>query len=313
MARYLGIDTSNYTTSVALYDTQTHTVVQQKKLLPVKSGTLGLKQSDAVFHHVKQLPDLIRELFLRCPGNIDGVGVSTRPRPLEGSYMPCFLVGKGMGESLASVGSLPVYGFSHQEGHVTAALFSAGRLDLLKQEFIAFHLSGGTTECLYCDGRGGSLKISILSATSDLNAGQAVDRCGVALGLSFPAGPQLEQLAASSQAHYKIRPSFVGKNPSLSGVENRCQKMLLDGVPHPDIARYVLDYIAAMLEQMTHNALEEVGNLPVLYAGGVMSNQLIRRRIEARFPCYFAQPAFSADNAVGIAILAAGKDGCSLG
>jgi len=313
MATYLGLDTSNYTTSVALYDGENNCIEQCKKLLPVKNGSLGLKQSDAVFHHVKQLPELVRELFGRCPSQVTAVGVSTRPRPVEGSYMPCFLVGQAVAQSVAAAEGISLYTFSHQEGHVAAALYSAGRLDLLEQEFIAFHLSGGTTECLHCDGRSGELVIRLFSATSDLNAGQAVDRCGVALGLAFPAGPQLEKLALCSQAVYKIRPSFVGKNPSLSGVENRCNRMIGEGAPPEDVARYVLDYIGAALEKMTRDALEELGNLPLVYAGGVMSNTIIRRRMEETFDCHFAQPQFSSDNAAGIALLAARRDGARLG
>lgn len=146
--RFLGIDTSNYTTSAALLDDKTGTVTQKKMLLPVKPGEKGLRQSDAVFHHTVQLPQVLTELFSENPGAPDCVGVSIFPRREKGSYMPCFLVGKAAAEAISVSENKPLRTFSHQEGHIVAALFSAKRLDLLKETFLAFHVSGGTTEAL---------------------------------------------------------------------------------------------------------------------------------------------------------------------
>ena len=95
MPDFLGIDTSNYTTSVAVYDSEANKVYQTKKLLPVKQGELGLRQSDAVFHHTKQLPDMVELLFAEHDFAPEAVSVSVRPRNIEGSYMPCFLCGEG--------------------------------------------------------------------------------------------------------------------------------------------------------------------------------------------------------------------------
>ena len=145
---FLGIDTSNYTTSAALYNPEKGEIIQRKKLLPVKEGELGLRQSDAVFAHVKQLGEIVETLIDGNRYEIEAIGVSTRPRDIEGSYMPCFLVGDMVTKTLSSVLKTPRYEFSHQQGHIAAALFSAGRLDLMNEKFIAFHLSGGTTEAL---------------------------------------------------------------------------------------------------------------------------------------------------------------------
>ena len=93
MSCYLGIDTSNYTTSVCLYDDESGQVVSKRKLLPVKDGELGLRQSDAVFHHVQQMPDLFEESFSDRSGEVKAIGVSFAPRTEKGSYMPCFTVG----------------------------------------------------------------------------------------------------------------------------------------------------------------------------------------------------------------------------
>ena len=205
MAVYLGIDTSNYTTSTALFDSERWaegrpSVRMEKKLLPTAPGALGLRQSDAVFAHVQQLGGLAAQLFGKEPPALAGVGVSIFPRRAEGSYMPCFLVGQRAELGFGAGGA--VYTFSHQEGHIAAALYSAGRLDLMKERFIAFHLSGGTTDALLVD------RASLFSdytgrPFAGFKAGQAVDRVGLMLGLKFPCGPELTELAL--QCEEKIR------------------------------------------------------------------------------------------------------------
>lgn len=304
MAFYLGLDTSNYTTSVALYDGEQR-VVQNKKLLAVKDGALGLRQSDAVFSHVKQLGALVEELLADgCPA-LSGVGVSVRPRDAEGSYMPCFLVGELVAQTVASVGGLPLTRVSHQSGHIAAALFSAGKLDLVGERFVGFHLSGGTTECLLVqpdDKR--VFSVTLIAQSSDLKAGQAVDRVGGMLGLPFPAGRYLEALALKSGHTFKVKPSFKGADCSLSGIENRCQRMLTEGEKPHDIARYCIDSICAVVDHMTAYVRETYGELPIVYSGGVMSNSIIREKITAKYGGYFAEPQFSSDNAAGVAVLA---------
>ena len=196
MSFFLGIDTSNYTTSTALYDSKTGEMVQQKKLLPVKEGQLGLRQSDAVFHHTAQLHTLIEELLKDVDtSKIAAIAASSRPRPVDGSYMPCFTVGENTAKILSSAMKIPLYTFSHQEGHISAALFGSQRTDLFDKQFIAFHVSGGTTEAVFAKGFGTGFSVKLVAHTLDLNAGQAIDRTGLMLGLKFPCGPQLEQLA----------------------------------------------------------------------------------------------------------------------
>ena len=142
---YLGFDTSNYTTSVALFDG--NDIIQAKKLLYVKTGERGLRQSDAVFQHTVNMPEILAELEYD-KSSIDAVAVSTRPRNIEKSYMPCFMVGKGIADAVSKFTSSRLYYTSHQVGHILAALYSVGRLDLVEHQFIAFHVSGGTTEAL---------------------------------------------------------------------------------------------------------------------------------------------------------------------
>ena len=308
MRRVLGVDTSNYTTSCALWEDGR--VVQKKRLLPVREGQLGLRQSDAVFHHTQQLPPLLGELFAESPGPVEAVGVSARPRSQEGSYMPCFTVGLGTARSIAAALGVPCRTFSHQDGHVAAALYSAGQLPLFGRRFLAFHVSGGTTEALLSepDGAGG-FSLTLAASSLDLKAGQAVDRVGGLLGLPFPAGRELERLALASKASFRVRPSMKGADCSLSGVQNRCESMVRSGAPKEDGALYCLTAIEAALDAMAAALLERYGELPVLFAGGVMSNSILKDRLGRKYGAYFADPAFSADNAAGVAVLAAHGEG----
>ena len=302
MAFYLGIDTSNYTTSAAIYDSVSGEVRQVKRLLPVKSGARGLRQSDAVFHHTAQLPGVLDELFKGFEGKIAAIGVSDAPRRAEGSYMPCFLVGVSAAVSAGRVNDLPLYRFSHQQGHIMAALHSCGRKDLYKKRFIAFHVSGGTTELLLCEPE---LDARIIAATTDLNAGQAVDRVGVSLGYPFPAGKYVDALALGSGNHFSIKIKLKDGCCSFSGLENKCAGMLAGGSSPEDISAFCLSYIASALGAMADFAAEKYGSLPLVFSGGVMSSRYIRAALENGDERCFASPEFSADNAAGAAVLAA--------
>lgn len=302
MSLFLGIDTSNYTTSVALCD-GTGRVLQKKRLLPVKSGERGLRQSDAVFHHTKAYPELLTELFENVDEKIEAVGASVSPTTEIGSYMPCFLVGESFASSLSSVLNIPLLRFSHQQGHIVAALYSADKLDLLNKKFIAFHVSGGTTDAVLCENDNGTLKITPISSSNDLKAGQAVDRVGVKIGLQFPCGKELEKLALNSDKTYKIKIKLYDGDCSLSGLENKCLKMLQDGEKNEDVAKFLFCYIAETLSSMVSDIFSRFGELPLVFAGGVMSNTIIKDILKTRFSAFFAEPEFSSDNAAGIAVL----------
>lgn len=300
---FLGFDTSNYTTSVAFFDGDN--MHQEKRLLPVKEGERGLRQSDAVFHHTKAYPELLTSLMKNVSCSIQAVGVSVSPTTQEGSYMPCFLVGEGAARTVGATNNVPVYYFSHQQGHIAAALFSAGKTELLNEKFLAFHVSGGTTDLVLCEPDPIRIvKVTPVASSSDLKAGQAVDRIGVRFGLKFPAGAGVEELARHSQKDFKnnkikLKDGFC----SLSGLENKCIKMIDDGNYYEDVAKFLLTYIADVVITMTKDAFNKIGKLPVVYAGGVMSDKIIRDRIQSEIESYFAEPAFSCDNAAGIAYL----------
>lgn len=311
MSDILGIDTSNYTTSFAVFDSEAGNILQSKKLLPVEKGKKGLRQSDAVFHHTRQIPEVISDLKDKCVFP-EAVGVSVRPRPADGSYMPCFLVGEAVAEAVAASTGCKLYKTSHQTGHILAALYSAGMLSLIKEkcDFLAFHVSGGTTDMLLCRySEENVISIEEIGHSLDLKAGQLIDRVGILLGASFPCGKELEKLAALSNASFHIRPVVKEGNCCLSGVENQCSDMIASGAAPEDVAKFCIDSICSNIEEMTGYAKKRFGDIPVIYAGGVMSDKLIADSITEKFGGYFASPEFSCDNAAGTAIYAAIKEG----
>ena len=306
---YVGFDTSNYTTSAAICNEQGEVVANLKIPLPVKEGNRGLRQSDAVFEHVRNLPRLMGMLKESLRGYMPvAVGVSATPRQTEGSYMPCFLSGKAAANAFAAAVDCPVYEFSHQDGHVMAAMYSSGgEAHLLSNgRFLAFHVSGGTTELLLVEAQDNtpSFKIQLVGETLDINAGQAIDRVGVSMGLTFPAGPELERLAAEYKGKLPKKSICVNNGCcSLSGVENIAAKLYSETGDRALVAAFVFDFIERTLGEMCASAMGKYGDMPVLFAGGVMSNKLMRQGLGRRFDAFFAEPQFSADNAAGISLL----------
>ena len=283
MSVFLGLDTSNYTTSVAVYDTGAG-VQQYKRLLPVAPGERGLRQSDAVFHHTRQLPELVEQALTHLSAPLTAIGVSVRPTQEEKSYMPCFLAGQGVARALSAALGVPAFPFSHQQGHVAAALFDSGASSLRTAPFLAFHVSGGTTQALLAEPEGPVFRCTPVASSADLKAGQLIDRVGVRMGLSFPAGPALEKLAAAADREIPVRPSMDGNNCHLSGAENQCVRLLEEGEKPANVALFCLRCVQAALDGMTRAVLRQTGPLPVVYAGGVMSNRILRDRKTIRRP-----------------------------
>lgn len=310
MKRYcLGFDTSNYRTSCALYCCEDQSWRNTGELLDVDAGSLGLRQSDALFQHVRKLPALVDRLCRDMDGEIAAVGVSDRPRRVEGSYMPCFLAGVLAAHSAAAASQAPLYSFSHQEGHIASALFSAGALHWREQPFLSWHLSGGTTELLLVrPGGKAHMQAEIIGGTQDLAAGQIIDRCGVALGLPFPSGPHLEALALMSASADFARVRRRGLYFSLSGVENQFHALMDKGRAPADVARFALNTITQIVMQVTDAAEEQYG-LPVLFSGGVSSSVFLRDMGAGVSSRRFAQHGLGGDNALGAALLAAAEGG----
>ena len=297
----IGFDTSNYTTSIAFFNGKNG--VNCSKLLPVKEGGLGLRQSDAVFHHTKSLPELSGRLFSNLDvGQITAIGVSTRPRAVEGSYMPCFMVGYSHAKLLADAFQVPLVECSHQQGHVAASLWSAGRLDLMEKPHLAWHLSGGTTELLLVEPEKNHVKCTRIGGTTDISAGQLIDRTGQLLGLQFPAGKQVDALGRQALNKDLFKVKCPDTEFSLSGLQNKVSAYY-EGCNDPvETAGYVLRCVCHAVYTATKNAMAIYPDLPLVFSGGVASNQMLRDKVAPLNPI-FASPEFSTDNAMGVAVL----------
>ncbi len=297
----VGFDTSNYTTSIAAFDGIEG--INCSQLLPVKEGALGLRQSDAVFHHVKSLPELSGRLFSHIEGTgIAAVGVSTRPRAVEGSYMPCFLVGLSHAKLLAQSLQVPLYTFSHQQGHVAAVLWSAGRLDLMDTPHLAWHLSGGTTELLLVEPEDGNVRCTKIGGTTDISAGQLIDRTGQLLRLPFPAGKALDVLSQNADKTDSFPVKCRELTFSLSGVQNKVEQYFQKGNSPENTAFYALKSVCTAVYKTTEQALKIYPGLPVVFSGGVASNSLLRSVLDSLHPV-FSEPQYATDNAMGVAVL----------
>ena len=298
----IGFDTSNYTTSIACFNGTDG--VNCSKLLPVKQGELGLRQSDAVFQHIKSLPELSGRLFSHVDvKEVTAVGVSTRPRAVEGSYMPCFMVGFTHAKMLSDALRVPLVEVSHQQGHVAASLWSAGRMDLMDKPHLAWHLSGGTTELLLVEPEGRNVRCTKIGGTTDISAGQLIDRTGQLLELPFPSGKHLDALSSQAQGREVFKVKCPGLEFSLSGVQNKVQQFHTKNGDAAETAAYALRCVANAVFQASKNALAAYPGLEIVFSGGVASNSMLREVLKPLNPV-FAQPHFSTDNAMGVAILA---------
>lgn len=306
----LGIDTSNYKTSVAIVDAEGQILADARRFLQVRDGERGLRQSEAFFQHIQQLPNLLTEALSQAQsvdpdGKVVAISVSDRPRPVEQSYMPVFTAGVRMAQCFAlGAESAPLQTFSHQEGHVRAAIYET---DLLPtNRFLALHFSGGTTEAVIWDGG----KISIVGGTKDLAFGQVLDRTGVALGLAFPAGEALDQMAlAAGPVKGNFLPPVHAKEGTihLSGIESACAREIEKGIRPEILIPMLFQRLGGAMMELVLDLVAQTGCQDVLFAGGVSSSQYLRAYIEehakGRFRPVFGRRTLASDNAVGIALL----------
>ena len=300
----LGLDTSCYTTSAALCGADAFPR-QERRLLPVPAGERGLRQSEAVFAHVRQLSQVLEALLAQNTEEIGCVCASASPRDGEDSYMPVFQVGASQGKALAAALRVPFFTTTHQRGHIAAAKYGTG---LEADQFIALHLSGGTTDTLLVDGE----TLTPIGTSADLHAGQLVDRIGVNLGLPFPAGPYLEELAVKGINQNRVPVSFEqnGLRCHLSGAEAQLMRMIGAGETKENIAAEVYGVLCRTVLRLVQNAAEKNGVSDVLIAGGVASSRLLREMLIERnekrrtgLKLFFGRPEFSGDNAVGVALI----------
>lgn len=308
----IGFDTSNYRTSVAAVTLDGEILVNHRELLPVSNGERGLRQSDAVFAHIRQLRHSEEALRVSLGGRrIAAVAASTRPRDGEESYMPVFQVGFTAGSMLAAALNVPFYETTHQRGHLAAAM--AGTALENEDRLLAVHLSGGTTDLLVMD----SEKVVQIGGSADLHAGQLVDRAGVAMGLPFPSGEELEKLAVRGKSEGLLGCSLDKGDLTchFSGAETKVQQWIQAAtMPREDIAREIYDLLARTLARMLKAGAEKTGLKKALVTGGVAASALLRQLLEERRlktrgcpEIVFGKPEMSGDNAVGVALIGARK------
>ncbi|MBO4343312.1 MAG: peptidase M22, partial [Clostridia bacterium] len=292
---FLGVDTSNYTTSLALSGGG-KIIKSVRKLLPVNEGEAGLRQSEVLFLHTKALPELAKELFSSVDFSeysLCAASASAYPRNVMGSYMPCFLSGVSFASAVSTSHNIPFYRFSHQCGHIMAGIHSCGKNALLEDDFISFHVSGGTTEALYVKNKDGVFETEIIGGTTDASAGQIIDRAGLLLGLSFPCGKALDEISLDSREKIPVISSVKGGYFSLSGLQNKFEYYLSNGKSAPDCADFLFRSLARAIFKSLNNLRASYGEKPVLFVGGVMGNTVIRRELEALKDVYFASPELS--------------------
>lgn len=332
----LGIDTSNYKTSFALIGRE-DIISDRRKFLRVKQGERGLRQSDALFQHIQNLPELFDELSEAfgetvSRRDIAAVAYSSRPRPVAGSYMPCFLAGASFGRSLASMLDVPAISFSHQEGHIEAIRAFTEGIDT--GEFIACHFSGGTCEILrigpaektsrkehkndinkgyhLISGENTIYTIDRIGGSKDISFGQVLDRAGVEMGFGFPCGQSLDEIAVRTEKGSRILTPVKVQDCrcNLSGIDTQIRNRLqdTDRAGRPALIREIFEKISDAVVRMLTQASEKSGLCDIVMSGGVSTSGFIRAAVreplaKKRIRVSFDDRNLSADNAVGTALL----------
>ena len=306
----LGIDTSNYKTSIAVTDKQLNIICDLRRFLRVKQGERGLRQSDALFQHIKNLPELIEEMGISGGCRFEAIAYSSKPRPAEGSYMPVFLAGESFARSLASVMGIPALAFSHQEGHIEAIKSFSGLRS--RKQILACHFSGGTSELLKAADNSRGYDIEIIGGSRDIAFGQVIDRAGVLMGMSFPSGEEMDKAAMNAAASSKLLTPIKVRDAwlNLSGTDTQMKRIISDGMyeDRECLIRELFEKTADAMVRMAAQGSEKTGIRDIIMAGGVTSSSFIRRRVSdalnaMNINAEFDDRGLAQDNAVGIAIL----------
>lgn len=303
MTYILGIDTSAYTTSLALIDSENNEILaDERKVLEVKKGQKGLRQQEAVFQHLKNLPELYGRIA-KDLSKVKIVSVSSRPRNEEGSYMPVFLVGQNFGKVISHTLNCKYIEYSHQENHISASLID--NYKEIDYSLLAVHISGGTTEFVSAKKSLKGFETKIVGGTKDITFGQLIDRLGTLMEFPFPCGKHMEEYLKGKRSE-KITTPAISKGTfiNLSGMENYYSN-LLDKHTKETIINSLFEYIAECILHIL-KALSHLKFKRVLISGGVASNSYVRNYINHHIKDYeilFPAVENSSDNAVGLAFL----------
>jgi N6-L-threonylcarbamoyladenine synthase len=293
----LGIDTSCYTTSLVAIDQNNHILFEDRISLEVKDGHLGLRQSQAFFQHIRNLPILYEKcLNVIDPANIGSVCVSSQPRNVKDSYMPVFTAGVNLGKIMAKSLKCQYLEISHQENHLLAVAFD----HLLPETFIGVHISGGTSEILKVNNKERMFS-EIIGKSLDLSFGQLIDRIGLYMGLAFPCGKKLDQLRTDPKNRYQLKLSIKELSFNLSGFENKLKGFYDQDHDLSKVSNTLFYYLALILSQVLKEALRDSNLETVVLSGGVSANSYLREFLVKTIDAcvIFPEIPYATDHALG--------------
>jgi N6-L-threonylcarbamoyladenine synthase len=300
---FLAFDTSCYTTSAAVVS-DGRVLFDKRIMLNVEKGGRGLRQSEAVFQHIRNLKSILSD-FPRQEYDIEGVAYSEKPRPRDDSYMPVFCVGEAAAFSFAAALGVKPLPLTHQHGHIYSAFFDNMPMD---GAYCALHVSGGTLDLLRVDISENIITgITRIGGSLDITCGQLIDRIGVAAGLGFPAGEEMEKLYNKNGAAFTT--NIKSLNVNLSGAEAQAMRLLQSVADISHVCSGIIDCAAETLIKLTDNAAAETNIKKFIFTGGVICNRIIREKIKGRcdkkgYECILANKQYSGDNACGLALVA---------
>jgi N6-L-threonylcarbamoyladenine synthase len=308
LMRVLALESSCDESAVAVLDEEAgllaHELFSQVDLHRAYGGVVPeLASRD----HVRRLLPLIRTVLDKAsiaPAQIQGVAYTAGP-----GLIGALLTGAALARSLAFAWGVPSIGVHHLEGHLLAPLLEA---DPPPFPHVALLVSGGHTLLIEASGIG---RYRTLGASRDDAAGEAFDKTAKLLGLPYPGGPQLAELAAHGRAGAFTFPRPMLDRPGLefsfSGLKTAVLHALagrtLSAALRADVARGVEDAIVDTLIAKALRALEDTDLAVLVVSGGVSANRTLRTRLAAAVGArgarvYYPRIEFSTDNAAMIAV-----------
>ena len=306
----IGIDTSCYTTSIAAITLNREIVFNEKIMLNVKNGERGLRQSDAVFQHIKNFGDISERLkkHIHKKGyKVEMICASAKPRDVEESYMPVFEVGKNFAKTMAAIFDCEMLETTHQENHIAASLYGCDKEDL--ERFISVHMSGGTMEILLTEKGDKGYKTEIVGGTKDISFGQLIDRVGVKMGYDFPAGKYVDEnaLLCKEVVASGLKTSVKDGYMNISGLENQVYKLMEEKDKYY-VSKAVMNAAIKSLEKALRFVCDKHSIEDVVFVGGVASSKYISEKLSKKLQrnninSFFTDGAYSSDNACGCAII----------
>lgn len=307
MVLILGLETSCDETAAALYDSElgllSHSVHSQIDLHCLYGGVVPeLASRD----HIKRITPLIKQCLTTAGKNkydIDAVSYTAGPG-LNGAL----LVGASVANSLAFSLNIPAIAVHHLEGHILSPLLSQTKLDT---PFITLLVSGGHTQLIMVNHIG---NYTILGDTLDDAAGEAFDKCAKLLGLPYPGGKYIAQLASAGSPVYNLPSPMLYSNDlnfSFSGLKT-ATAILINKIKQHQFNLEIKQNIAATIEEsitnvLVHKAAKAVVETKVnrlVICGGVSSNQTLRRKLDSlkNVDIFYPPLEFCTDNAAMIAL-----------